>query len=194
MKKFGKHIRSKLSRRIFDLKKHPIIPIFITNLEYDIPSYYLYHSLVEQHKVTECYKIGHSFPIENVDKNILNGLYFRFLYKAQKILGPFNLSEKNITTCWAYMTNKDHYMGGIHNHVRSSTINGVYYLNVPHTEDEKEGIITFFDDNDKELFWYKPRKGDLVIMPNFMKHEPKPISTEEYRVAINMEILCDYVW
>lgn len=175
------------------MKMHPLIPIFIMNLEYDLPKSYLYHSIVEQHKVTDCYKIGNSFPIENMD-SILNGLYYRFLYKTQKVLGPFNLSEKNSNTCWAYMTNKDHYIGGIHDHMRSSTINGVYYLNVPKTEDEKEGIITFFDDNDKELFWYKPRNNDLIIMPNFLKHEPKPISTEEYRVSINMEILCDYVW
>lgn len=175
------------------VKRHPIIPIFIMNLELDLPTHYLYRSILEQHKVTECYKIGNSFPIKD-DLKVLKGLYDSFMVKAQRVLGPFNLSEKNIETCWAYVTNKDHYMGGIHHHLRSSTINGVYYLNVPKTDDEREGVITFYDDHDKELFWYKPRNGDLVIMPNFLKHQPKPISTEEYRIAINMEILCDYEW
>lgn len=164
-------------------------------MELEIPTYYLYDLIVEKHKTINYSPDIQSFLVNNIDPNIFQYLYKKFLDKTHKILGSFNLLENNSDNCWAYVTNKDDYnRGAIHHHIRTSTINGIYYLNVPYSDNEKDGIITFFDDNDKELFWYKPRNGDLIIIPNFLKHQPQYISTNEYRVAINMEIFCDYLW
>ena len=175
------------------MKPNPTIPIFITTLDLELPTRHLYDDIVRQHKTTDYYRVGNNFPITGHDM-VMKSLYSAFVLKAKKILGPFNFTERNIETCWAYVSNKEHHLKGIHNHVNTSTVNGIYYLNVPKSNDERDGIISFFDDDNKELFWYKPRNGDMIIIPNYLKHEPQYISTDEYRIAINMEIFCDYVW
>jgi hypothetical protein len=69
-----------------------------------------------------------------------------------------------------------------HNHIETSSINGVYYLKV--NEDER-GIL--FAHEGKE-YHYMPKNNDLIIFPNYLKHLPLPSLTAT-RISINMEII-----
>ena len=149
---------------------------------------HLYDYVVEQHKNAD-YSNNNNFPLKDTINREFDFLYDVFLRETEKlIVGRATLSVKNKRTAWAYVTNKDHYLGGIHNHVETSSINGVFYLNMPETTDFREGTISFYDNEYNETNCFKPSNGDLLIFPNFLNHEPNPISTDEYRIGINMEI------
>jgi hypothetical protein len=76
----------------------------------------------------------------------------------------------------------------LHNHLNTSTINSVYYLNVPITASIGQGSISFLLNGNK--FTYKPENGDLLIFPDYLDHQINFLDDEEYRVSINMEIKC----
>jgi len=92
--------------------------------------------------------------------------------------------------CYAYVSNINDYhpKNRIHNHATTCSVNGVYYLNVP---SEQSGMISFYNDNDEQVYTYQPKAFDLLIMPNFMKHYPHKSLVEEYRVSINIEIFIE---
>jgi hypothetical protein len=132
------------------------------------------------------YENGNSFPIEYLDN-----LYQSFFDVAVHEFGPFEISPRNIRTCWGYVINKDVYRGGIHHHIRSSTLNAVFYLHVPETVTEREGSISFYDDAQQEVFTYKPVTGDLLVFPNYLFHQPHQSHTDEFRISVNMEIIAE---
>ena len=171
---------------------HPQLPVYIQTLELDLPLDKMHDDIIDKHSKYK-YSIGNNFMIED-ENGYIDKLYEAFLQESIKLLGNFELRSSNKRACWAYVTNCDHYRGGIHDHIRTSVINAVYYLRMPKTDNLRDGSISFYDRNDKETFWYKPRTSDLVIFPNYLRHEPNPVSTKEHRVAINMEIQCNYNW
>lgn len=124
--------------------------------------------------------------------NFCNILYNNFVKECTGIFGNINFTQDNSKNCWAYVSNKFFYSSFIHDHVETSVINGVYYLHVPEfSEDTKKSSISFYDSNNNEIWNYKPRTDDLLIFPNFLKHKPWPPNSEEFRIAINMEIKCE---
>lgn len=139
------------------------------------------------------YTRGNSFPIIDATE-AFDELYSEFFDTASGELGPLELDPKNIRTCWGYVTNKDFYKGGIHHHLRSSTINAVYYLSVPETEVKREGSISFYNDSHKEIYNIKPKAGELVMFPNYLHHQPHQSLTDDYRISVNMEIICKDIW
>jgi len=177
---------------------HPILPIYIQSLDLELPKKYLYDHVIEQHekhKYNPIVGLGNSFKIKDTKENHFDRLYDEVLKKANNLFGELKLLENNSRNCLAYVTNKNHYRNGIHHHSKSSVINSVFYLHMPKTEKLKEGSLSFYDDSGEiELFWYKPKIGDLIFFPHYMKHEPNPILTEEYRICINIEIQCENVW
>jgi len=54
--------------------------------------------------------------------------------------------------------------------------------------------LGIYNSNKELRFWYKPKEGDLIIYPGWLKHEPIPPDTNEYRIALNMEIQCQVIW
>ena len=115
-------------------------------------------------------------------------LYNKFLSLSQKNFGPFNLLKNNSNKCWSLLTNRDNYASVTHDHIKTSIINSVYYLSVP----EKKGNIQFFID--EKWFNYQPEENELLILPNYLKHNTTKNDTEEWRIRINMEILCTFDW
>lgn len=167
-----------------------MLPVWITDLPRMKNWDELYVDLINQHNNTNQYETASVFTVNNT--GVWDKLYDQFFNKCQEIFGPINLHENNSRQIWCYVANKDHYMGGIHNHTQMGTIiNGVYYFSVPESP-YYDGTITFYNDN-KEFIWtYKPREQDLILFPGYLNHEPKQINTEKYRIAINMEIICDW--
>lgn len=91
---------------------------------------------------------------------------------------------------YSYCSNKsNHGLGVIHNHINTSTINSVYYLNVPKLATNEKGSISFFKDN--KIFTYKPNNDDLLIFPDYLDHKINNYDIDdEWRISINMEITC----
>lgn len=137
-------------------------------------------------------KMGYDIAIlENVnlrDSDYTKILYDKFLKLSQKKFGPFNLLENNSTICYSLITNEDNYASVPHNHIDTSIINSVYYLSVPH----QKGEIQFFIDN--EWLNYQPEENELLIFPNYIEHNTTKNNTKEWRISINMEIMCDFDW
>lgn len=133
---------------------------------------------------------GGSFKITEDETHFFNKLYKKFLESAFDFFGILNISPKNSSMCWSYSSNcVDHGYGLIHNHMSTSTINSVYYLNVPDCATEESGSIQFF--LGEKTFSYRPNNFDLIIFPNYLDHRINFLNDPEYRISINMEILCE---
>jgi len=129
---------------------------------------------------------GGSFLIDEDYKSFFKNLYSKFFEVSKTIFGDFTTSDNN-ESCWSYASNKfDHGPGLLHNHLSTSTINSVYYLNVPQTASISNGSISFVLNGNR--FTHKPENGDLLIFPNYLDHQINFLDDEEYRVSINMEI------
>jgi hypothetical protein len=140
--------------------------------------------------------IGNSIPISILDDKdgLFDNLYQQFFNCATQVCGPLDLDIKNNRTCWAYLTNRNFYRGGIHDHMQTCTINSVFYVHVPQTSTLREGSLSFYNNKNEEIFNYVPKTGDLIIFPNYAKHQPHQTFTDDYRLSINMEIRCNNVW
>ena len=165
--------------------------IFITNLPLIKDWEFHYNDLSNQcHNYVGPW-MQNNFPIKDTT-GIWDNLYQQFLDKTVELFGSLEIFPSNKRTCWLYMSNKNYYKGGIHDHVKTSVINAVYYFSVPFTSNEKDGAIAFYNTDHKEIFFYKPKEGDLLIFPNYFLHQPLPTSSEKYRFSINMEIQCTW--
>ena len=167
------------------------LPLYIFNIGDFLNKSSMVQSVIFEH-TKYVYKRGNTFSL-NRNIELFDELYRKMLEISENLFDGLRLLENNKRTCWAYITNKDFYRGGIHDHMRTSVINAVYYLQVPETKSYKEGGISFYDDANNEMFCFKPRVGDLVIFPNYLKHQPHQSHTDDFRIAINMEIMCEPV-
>ena len=168
------------------------LPIYLFETTGNYPNKEMIDVVMTSHGHAD-YLRGNSFPIVDTI-GAFDRLYQEFFNIASEELGPLELDPKSIRTCWGYVTNKDFYKGGIHHHLRSSTINAVYYLSVPETKTGREGSISFYNDAHKEIYNIKPKAGDLVMFPNYLLHQPHQSFSEEYRISVNMEIICKEIW
>lgn len=133
------------------------------------------------------YHGGYTFEV--MDSKIyrdFSKLYNKFLDISREIFGPFDLSTKHKHWCWANVYNKDSFRTNLHTHELTSTINGVFYLNVPKDIGPEEGGLLIAYEDQENIFL--PDNCELVIMPSWMGHGPQPHSSTENRIAINMEI------
>lgn len=126
--------------------------------------------------------------------NLINDLYDKFYRVAQQLFN-FTVSKKSKRICWACITNKEYYNFVPHNHIKSSTINAVYYLNIPRINKKLSGPVKFKVDN--KWIYYQPDNNELILFPNYLIHDATKHNSKEWRVSINMEILCredkDYI-
>lgn len=167
------------------------LPIYIFNIGAHPERNIMSQGVINTHLQKE-YTTGNNTQVIT-NKDLFDGLYQKMFDIADDLFGGVQLLENNKRTCWAYVTNKDFYRGGIHEHTRTSVVNSVYYLQVPETKSYREGGISFYNGEDQEVFCYKPKVGDLLIFPNYLKHQPHQSHTEDFRIAINMEIMCNPV-
>lgn len=169
------------------------LPIYSFTLDINYDKNKLYDEIIEDFKLEEV----RSFLVKSnnfkLDKkyDFINTIYEKFLQESKKLFGAIQLDPTNIKDGWAYINNKNFYKNGIHNHLNTSTINSVYYLNVP---DTKTGSINFFDNEHNVIYKHHPKEKELIIFPNYMLHEPCQSMTDEYRIAVNLEIKCQNIW
>ena len=126
---------------------------------------------------------GYNFPI--IENNILFffNLYKKYIKLCHNLFGTFHITPQNQSTCWCYRSNLNESNSVWHNHLATSTINGVYYYQV-----EGDGI--FFERNGKE-FHYIPQQGELLIFPDDLNHNAARTTSQNWRYSINMEILTE---
>ena len=133
------------------------------------------------------------FPTIKIDQfdnfPIYDKLFSTFVEIASKHL-KFEIHPRSGRNVWLYFNNKDFQTNyGIHNHIQKSIV-GVFYLCVPEIEDEKEGSISFYDSEEKELFNIKPKTNDMIIFPGFLNHSVFSYNGEEPRLSLVMELEC----
>jgi hypothetical protein len=166
--------------------------LFKTRLEIDLDEKQrLYEKIVYKHQFL--LKNQYYFYSDNLNfslnedqyRGFTNHLTEFFINSSKEIFGDFNVNSGG--RCYAYVSNTKEYhpKNRIHDHTKTCSINGVYYLNVPSSQ---SGMISFYDGDDREVYTYQPETFDLLIMPNFTKHYPHKSLTEEYRISINIEI------
>jgi len=164
---------------------------FILDIEYDKKK--IYDEIINDFNSKEAQDyltIGNVFKLDS-KYEFLSKIYECLFEECTKLFGTLQLSPTNIKNGWAYINNKDFYKNGIHNHLNTSEINSVYYLNIP---DTKTGAINFFDNKHNVIYTHHPKEKELIIFPNYMLHEPCQSMTDEYRIAINLEIKCQNIW
>ena len=113
---------------------------------------------------TADYTTGNNFQIKD-SSGVFYTLYKDFFRVANQHFGPLHLDQRNLVNCWGYVTNKFFYKGGIHNHLNTCVINDI-----------------------------RPEVGDLIIFPGYLNHQPHQSFSSDYRISINMEIICQNVW
>jgi hypothetical protein len=168
--------------------------IYVENLGEIVPNKkYWYDKIVEKH-LSYQYKLANNFCLDEDFRQFGSILIKKFHQVSNeqysKVFGNFRLNEKNKNYCWAYVSNESDYRGGIHHHLHTSTINSVFYFNVP---DTLSGGITFYRNSGEKYLTYYPKNNDLIIFPNFLLHDPEKSLESEYRISINMEIICDFL-
>lgn len=148
---------------------------------------------IQRQRMVECvlaqkdianYHGGYTFEILDPYHDFAD-LYNKFVEISEKTFGPFRYSVKQKHWCWANVYNCDSNRTNMHDHQTTSTINAVYYLNVPDLP-EGEGRLEIL--NEEKIDYFTPETGDLIIMPSWLPHKPCDHSSKEYRIAINMEI------
>lgn len=169
--------------------------ILITNISnLPIDKKYWYNKIVFKHKNNVYDSIGINFMLtkefEELTTTLINTFHSITKKEYSKVFGDYKLLKENKNICWAYVRNKNDFDTCIHHHIKTSTINSVFYLNVP---SKKTGGITFYRNIDNKFLTYYPNDFDLIIFPNYLLHEPEKSESEEYRIAINMEIICERV-
>ena len=118
---------------------------------------------------------------------VLSKIYQNFLEYSQNRFGKLNIIKE--PEMWALCTNKDNWKSVVHNHIETSTINAVYYLNIPQIDYKNVGDIKLLH-NDK-WYNYMPSENELLIFPNYLTHDTEYNKTDDFRVSINMEIKCN---
>ena len=120
---------------------------------------------------------GYNFALHDDHTLFFSHLYEKYKRLCHKLFGNFHITPQNKTTCWCYRSNVNESYDVWHNHLASSTINGVYYYQV-----EEDGIA--FEREGKEVH-YVPQQGELLIFPNDLDHKPEKATSENLRYSIN---------
>jgi hypothetical protein len=140
-------------------------------------------------KDTANYHGGYTFHIEDPHGDFVK-LYNYFFSVVESIFGPIDLASKHKSWCWANVYNKDNFKTNAHDHIRTSSINAVYYLKISNDMSANEGGLNLYPFM-KPTIQFHPDEGDLLIMPNYTVHEPLFHSGSDYRITVNMEICID---
>jgi len=118
--------------------------------------------------------------------NFIKKLYEKFILTSKKTLNTFSIHENNSEQAWTYCTNQDDIHHVWHNHINTSTINSVYYLQVPNCGGGQLEI-----QYKNKRFDFHPKEYDFIIFPDFLDHAPRRPYCKEYRISINLELLCN---
>jgi hypothetical protein len=135
------------------------------------------------------YGVYSNFKLLKDTKKITENIYEKFLKTSEKIFGDLILNQNNSRSCFCLCTNKNYWASVPHDHIRTSTINSVFYLRIPKINNQYCGKILFYDEN----VWksYQPEPYEFLIMPNYLVHDTEFHETDEWRISLNFEIKTD---
>lgn len=117
----------------------------------------------------------------NVDSQYTNYLYNIFYNISKNHLNNFTLLDVDFKL-WCLITDKKFNNNMWHNHMKTSSINCVIYL-----QTQNKGIN--FKYKNKEIY-YLPQDNDILIFPSFLDHLPE-VSKKEPRITLNLELRCN---
>ena len=131
--------------------------------------------------------VSSNFLVSKDRLNILPKIYNKILETCKNLFKEIDLADRNSTKCWSLCTNKDYWESVPHDHLETSTINTVYYLQIPKIGNNFCGKIRFLINNEWED--YQPKPNELLIIPNCLVHDTTFHNTEEWRIILNFEII-----
>lgn len=137
-------------------------------------------------KDTANYHGGYTFHVKDQHEDF-KILYNFFFNTVINLFGNVKLSPTHKTWCWANVYNKESFRTNAHNHIKTSSINSVYYLKMPKDVGDDEGGLNLYPPG-LEPIQFQPDEGDLLIMPNNTIHEPLLHNSMDYRISVNMEM------
>ena len=155
------------------------------------------------------YLYEYDFPVAGVFENYVDEIvdnYFKKLDKdkgynviydneilCKKVTTAFHnivhdeflvTDQIDTTKLWNYVQNNEHSICVNHNHVRTTTINAVFYVNPPA---EGGGLEYILDDG---VHYLQPKPNKLYVMPYWLYHKPTPQKDEDWRISFNIEYKC----
>ncbi len=137
------------------------------------------------------YNGGRNICLDYIDnpiiKNFSQQLYDIFFMCSEQVFGKLDLSTDNSCASWANLSNCNYYLANIHNHEKTATINGVFYFNMPQN---CGGELDFYNNKKEIIHSILPKHNQLVIFPGLLHHKNRFCNSENFRISINVEILC----
>ena len=124
----------------------------------------------------------YSFPICSHD-TFFDRLYDGFSEVCAHTFEPFTLHHESRRQCFAYVQNNIQGSSVWHDHLATSTINGVYYLAAP----SRAGELWFLFR--EHLLKTMPQEGWLYIFPRWLLHKPVAQQSPFFRISLNVEMI-----
>ena len=127
-------------------------------------------------------KDQYSFRVHSAD-GFFDRLYERFFQASVAEFEPFTLHGQSQRQCFAYVQNNLRGSSVWHDHLTTSTINGVYYLTVPDTTGQLWFLFR------EHLLKTTPQEGWLYLFPRWLLHKPVAQRSPFYRISLNVELI-----
>ena len=164
------------------------LPLFVINNFY-IPTKKEKLNLIREIEKPKIKFNNNNFGEHNVE--FTNKLFNKMMYKkfiniSRKLLNKFTIHKDSNEKSFVYCINKHDYDNVWHDHKSTCSINSVYYLKIPNAEGGQ--LEVEYKGNRFDFF---PKENDFIIFPSYLKHAPKKPETDEYRISINFELLCN---
>tara|TARA_R100001463_G_scaffold17250_2_gene44277 strand:- start:1072 stop:1602 length:531 start_codon:yes stop_codon:yes gene_type:complete len=152
--------------------------------EYDFPIHDLIipykEDIIKQFESKLNFNKGNNIPYTN---SYLEDLVFpKFLdliknnYEVDNLINDLKL--------WVYVQNNFFNRPSLHHHIPTSTLNAVFYINIPKIGGELEFK---YEDTSYVL---SPKKDKIYIFPYWLPHKPLPQKDEDKRICFNLEYFC----
>ena len=125
---------------------------------------------------------SHNFRTSS-DHPFFERLYSRFYFECLAWFERFTVHPDNHRAAYVYVQTATRGSPHWHDHLRTSSISGVYYLAVP----DPRGEI-WFRRRDR-IRKVSPKEGHLYLFPRWLPHKPMPQEAHEHRISINVELL-----
>jgi len=127
--------------------------------------------------------IGLNYDNPFIKENSLK-LYDFFLNRVSSIFKNYTINETNSNKVFSYISDKNYTESNWHNHIRTASINGVFYLKCV----EDRGI--YFRENGNQIY-IQPKENELYIFAGNLDHLPIPSTNDNIRISCNVELKCN---
>ena len=150
-----------------------------------------FDELNQAHKSKMIEKFKHD-KIDNDFEKGYNTLYDDPAYTSIISRGFLELIDREFTVSdsvnpirtWIYVQNNIRSNNVWHNHVNTSTINAVFYIDPPQEGGELQLLLN------NTIHSVKPEKNKIYIFPYWMDHRPSSQVDPEWRISVNIEYMC----